>query len=427
MPKPPPALTRPRRSSTLLYMKRVPATEKTHRLATPPHLCIAFSSSSSRPSYRNFKKDICRKAEPCFVAARCAAYSFPAESSRASRVCARLPRLVFGLCACAHLSQGGALLTEFSCSQTLGTFSAFSCLRIASPEAFSGFSRLRICRKAKPCLRVFVCSHCSHFCRFAAKSTKTRGTFSAFSRLRTAFLARFWASRTCARLSRCVFGLCACAHCSLGVFSSFSRVRTASPARFRALRVCALLPPLVFGLCACAHCFPRSFSSFSRLRIASPDTFSAFSRLRTASPARFWASRACARLSPTRFRLSRVCARLPRSVCRKAEPCLRVFLWKTRGLLACAHLSQGGAVLCRSAMRCLQFSYSQTLGLLAFAHGFLSQGGAVLRRSAMRCLRFSCSQTLGLCAGAGGEKYFQFGSDKNKHTVRSFLWQKLRN
>ena len=213
-----PALTRPRRSSTLLYMKRVPATEKTHRLATPPHLCIAFSSSSSRPSYRNFKKDIAGRL----------IHAFPAPTQTRS----------------AH-----------------------------------------------------------------------RELFQAFSRVRTASPAYFWASRACALLSPLVFGLLACAHGFPCAFSSFSRVRTASPVCFRASRVCALLPP-----------------------------------------AYFWASRACARLSPARFRALRVRARLPRHIF---------------GFLASAHgfLSQGGAVLCRSAMRCLRFSCSQTLGLCAGAGG----------------------------------------------------------
>ena len=309
------------------------------------------------------------------------------------------PRSVFGLLALAHLSQGEALLTSF-CLLALLAF-------------------LPLCGKKHKNSR--------HVFGFLASAHGFPCAFLGFSHLRTAFPVCFRALRVCALLAWRVFELLACAHGFPGTFSGFARVRIASPARFWALRVCALLSPLVFELLALAHCFPRHVFGFLALAHGFPGAFSAFSRLRTASPARFWASRACARLSPTRFRLSRVCARLPRSVCRKAEPCLRVFLWKTRGLLACAHLSQGGAVLCRSAMRCLQFSYSQTLGLLAFAHGFLSQGGAVLRRSAMRCLRFSCSQTLGLCAGAGGEKYFQFGSDKNKHTVRSFLWQKLRN
>ena len=98
--------------------------------------------------------------------------AFPARFW-ASRVCARLPLRVFELLACAHGFPG--------------VFSSFSRLRIASPGVFvarrslayefsygklAGFSRLRICRKAKPCLRVFL--------------RKTRGTFSAFSRSRTA-------------------------------------------------------------------------------------------------------------------------------------------------------------------------------------------------------------------------------------------------
>ena len=37
-----------------------------------------------------------------------------------------------------------------------------------------GERTLLYCRKAEPCLRLFVCSQCSHFCRFAAKTTKIR-------------------------------------------------------------------------------------------------------------------------------------------------------------------------------------------------------------------------------------------------------------
>ena len=177
-------------------MKRVPATEKTHRPVTPPHLCIVFFSSSSRPAYRNFKKDICRKAEPCL------------PSFRLSRVCARLPRSVSGFLACAH----------------------------GFPEAFSAFSRVRIASPARFRLsRVCALLPRSIF-GFLALAHCFPGAFSGFSRVRIASPARFWLSRACARLPRRVFGFLACAHGFPGAFSAFSHVRTASPARFRALR-----------------------------------------------------------------------------------------------------------------------------------------------------------------------------------------------
>ena len=111
---------------------------------------------------------------------------------------------------------------------------------------FSGFHR-----SAMRCLRLFVCSHRSHFCRKALPCDKNHknsrrvlgflacahgfpDTISGKMRLRIARLACFWGLRVCALFPRCFFGFFACAHGSLGVFSTFSRVRTALLARFRA-------------------------------------------------------------------------------------------------------------------------------------------------------------------------------------------------
>ena len=132
--------------------------------------------------------------------------------------------------------------------------------------------------------------------------------FFGFARVREAFPACFRASRACARLSRRVFWLCACARGFPGVFFGFARVRIVSPVCFLASRACARLSRCVFWLRAFARGFPGVFFGFARLRIA--------------SPACFFASRVCARLSSTCFLASRACALLSR----------RVF-----GLRACAH------------------------------------------------------------------------------------------
>lgn len=58
---------------------------------------------------------------------------------------------------------------------SLGVFWAKIILMLHRPTRF--VANLQFASQASPCLRVFVCSHCSHFCRIAAKSTKTRGAF----------------------------------------------------------------------------------------------------------------------------------------------------------------------------------------------------------------------------------------------------------
>ena len=229
------------------------------------------------------------------------------------------------------------------------------------------------------------------------------GKLAGFSRVRTASPAhfrlsracalfppkRFRASRACALFPRHVFELCACAHGFPCAFSGFSRLRTASPTRFRASRACARLPRHVFELLACAHCSPGAFSGFARLRIAFPGAFSSFSRLRTASPACFRLSRACAfvarRSLAYEFLFART-ARIFAALRQKAQKLAARF----RASRVCARRS------CASSQRDALF----TVFLLANS----------------RALR-----------GGGREEHFQFGSDKNQHTVRSFLWQKLRN
>ena len=97
-------------------------------------------------------------------------------------------------------------------------------------------------RKAEPCLRLFVCSQCSHFCRFAAKNTKIRGSFDAFlGKVRTHFarLAYFWGKCERILLLWRVFGESASAFCFHGVFSGKVRLRTARLARFWGKCVCA--------------------------------------------------------------------------------------------------------------------------------------------------------------------------------------------
>ncbi|MDE7227979.1 MAG: hypothetical protein K2N31_06640 [Treponemataceae bacterium] len=85
-----------------------------------------------------------------------------------------------------------------------GAFSRFKSIFAASPNAFSGFKSAFATRPAcswaskalsrlsrrifalqkyfaavlRTAYRVFACSHGLHFCRFAAKNTKTRGLYS---------------------------------------------------------------------------------------------------------------------------------------------------------------------------------------------------------------------------------------------------------
>ena len=102
----------------------------------------------------------------------------------------------------------------------------------------------------------------------ATKTTKIRGVFLGFSRVRIARLACFWGLRVCALLPRCFFGFLALAHCSLGAFSAFSRVRIASPVFFWVFRVCARLAWRVLGFFACAHCSLGAFLGLSSQRDA---------------------------------------------------------------------------------------------------------------------------------------------------------------
>ena len=288
-------------------------------------------------------------------------------------------------------------------------------------------------RSAMRCVRF----SCSQTLGLLACAHGFPGSFSGNARTHFAFPERFRAMCGRTLLSRRIFGLLAFAHCFPRSFLGFARLRIAFPTRFRALRVRARLPRRVFGLLALAHCFPRSVFGFLACAHDFPGAFSGFSRVRTASLARFWLSRVCALLAWRVFELLALAHGFPGvfsgfsrvRICRKAKPCLRVFV--------CSHCSHFVARQSRAYRVFLRKTRAfcgkkhknsrHIFGFLVLAHGFLSQGGAVLCRSAMRCLRFSCSQTLGLCAGAGGEEHFQFGSDKNQHTVRSFLWQKLRN
>ena len=82
------------------------------------------------------------------------------------RVCARLPQLVFGFLALAHGFPG-----SFLCFSRLRTaFSArFRALRVC---ALLAWHVLGFHRSAMRCLRLFVCSHRSHFCRKALPCDK---------------------------------------------------------------------------------------------------------------------------------------------------------------------------------------------------------------------------------------------------------------
>ena len=145
-------------------------------------------------------------------------------------------------------------------------------------------------RSAMRCLRLFVCSQCSHFVARQSLASQRDALFTSFPAENSCLLrqkpqkfARFWALRVCALLPQSIFGFLACADCSLGAFWAFSHVRTASPTRFRGKCACALLAWHVLGFLACAHCFPGAFSTFSRLRIVRLARFGAFIAARCAA------------------------------------------------------------------------------------------------------------------------------------------------
>ena len=82
--------------------------------------------------------------------------------------------------------------------------------------------------------RVFACSHCSHFCRFAAKNTKTRGSFD--------FQKNFY--------------------CFPGTFSTLKSTFVGFPAWFRRSKALLRLPRRNFDFQKNFRAFPGAFSCF---------------------------------------------------------------------------------------------------------------------------------------------------------------------
>ena len=117
-----------------------------------------------------------------------------ARSMRFWRKCGRilLTWRIFGESASAHCfpeAFSGKVRTHFAFMACFRGKCA--CARLAWRDF--GESALAHCfhRKAEPCLRLFVCSHRSHFCRFTAKNTKIRGVFLGKVRVREGATARF--------------------------------------------------------------------------------------------------------------------------------------------------------------------------------------------------------------------------------------------
>ena len=138
-------------------------------------------------------------------------------------------------------------------------------------------------RKAEPCLRLFVCSHHSHFCRFAAKTTKTReailgfghapkasrGSFSCFGSAPEALPTHFHPLGVLPRLSLRISGLWERSHGFPRAFPGFGSIPKASPAQFQALGVLPRIPRSVFTLWECSHGFHRSALRCLRLFVCS--------------------------------------------------------------------------------------------------------------------------------------------------------------
>ena len=85
--------------------------------------------------------------------------------------------------------------------------------------------------------RLFVCSQCSHFCRFAAKTTKIR-----------VYSVRFWASKVFSLPPRSIFSLQKFFHCLPEAISGFKRTFTHCLACFWRSKVLLLLRSAYFGL-----------------------------------------------------------------------------------------------------------------------------------------------------------------------------------
>ena len=132
-------------------------------------------------------------------------------------------------------SQRIALLTEFSCGKlaqfrrskpfsslprhVFGVQKFFHCL----PEAVLGFkSGFTPCVTARCAVyRLFVCSQCSHFCRFAAKSTKIRKAILGFKSVFALHPKPFQRSKVLLCLIQGVFGLQKCFCAPPEAFSAF--------------------------------------------------------------------------------------------------------------------------------------------------------------------------------------------------------------
>ena len=110
--------------------------------------------------------------------------------------------------------------------------------------------------------RVFACSHCSHFCRFAAKNTKTRGSFD-FQKNFYCFPGTFSTFKSTPEAS-------------LDTFSTLKSAFVGFPARFHASKVLLRLSLRVFSVQKNFCAFPGAISTFKSAFVAFPAQFSAF-------------------------------------------------------------------------------------------------------------------------------------------------------
>ena len=269
-------------------MKRVPATENSTSTSTPPHFCIAFTSSSSRSPSRPRTENLAQGFHGAFSTDAQTHFVLPAYFRA---MCGRtlLPRHIFDQCA-------NALCFP-------GAFSGNVRTHFVLPAHFRPMRKRTllsrsVCRKAEPCLRVFL--------------WKTRGllalahcfprSFLGFARVRTAFPACFWAMCGRTLLPRYIFWQCAGALCFPGAFSTDAQTHFVLPAYFRPMRKRTLLPRHIFDQCANALCSPGAFSTDARTHFAFPE-----------------------RLSQRDALLTSFCLLALLAFCRKAEPCLPSF------------------------------------------------------------------------------------------------------
>ena len=228
--------------------------------------------------------------------------------------------------------------------------------------------------------RVFVCSHRSHFCRFAAKSTKTRGhlgkVFSLPLRGVFGFQKYFVAARCAA------YRLFVCSQCSH--FCRFAAKST----KIRAYSVCfhpskavSRLAWRIFGVQKNFHALLGAFSTFKRTFVAPLGAFLGFESIFVASP--------------RRFRVSKV-------LCRSAMRCLRLFVCSQ-----CSHFVARQS-LAYVAARCAAYRV-----FLRKTRAFFWQKAQKFAQFRQKAQKFALIRR-----DFGFRKRFQFVSDKNHHTLR---------